>query len=192
MSIADELAKLEELRRGGALSESEFARAKAALLNATAPPPGEQLGDHLSAQLEEVRFQNELAQIDREWEIEREQYMITDRYGRRHVPTTAGSAIVGMVVVGFGVVWTVVAFIMAQSGSRFLENHPGAGPAESIIPWVFPCFGVLFIIGGIAMSIYSHSKAKRYQQAFQAYQRRRAELLSRRGEHPDAGSPAGQ
>lgn len=33
MSLADELARLEELRRGGALTDDEFARAKATLLS---------------------------------------------------------------------------------------------------------------------------------------------------------------
>jgi uncharacterized protein len=38
MNIADELQKLQELRFSGAISEDEFAKAKAKLLNA--PPPG--------------------------------------------------------------------------------------------------------------------------------------------------------
>jgi phage shock protein C len=39
MSLSDELAKLEELRQRGALSEEEFTRAKARLLNEPAAPP---------------------------------------------------------------------------------------------------------------------------------------------------------
>jgi phage shock protein PspC (stress-responsive transcriptional regulator) len=39
MTLADELAKLEALRQAGALSEDEFARAKARLLDAPEPPP---------------------------------------------------------------------------------------------------------------------------------------------------------
>jgi hypothetical protein len=188
MSIADELAKLEELRRSGALSEPEFARAKALLLNSSASPPGQQTGDHLSEHLEEVRFQNELARLDREWASEREQYMVIDRYGRRHIPTTGGSVIGGVIVVGFGVVWTIFAFLLAQNGSEFLANHPMAGPGEWLFPWLFPCFGVVFIIAGIAMSVSAHAKAQRYEQASQAYQRRRSELLAGRGEGPGADS----
>ena len=190
MSIADELAKLEELRRRGVLSDSEFAQAKATLLSSPAPSPERQLGDHMAAQLEEVRFQNELARIDREWEIEREQYMVTDRYGRRQVPTTGGSTFVGFAVVGFGVIWTVAAFIMANNGSQFLANHPMASPGESLFPWLFPCFGIMFVIAGVAMGITAHSKAQRYEQAYRAYQRRRADLLSERGEDPQPGSAA--
>lgn len=39
MSLADELRKLEELRQRGALSEAEFERAKARLLELPPPPP---------------------------------------------------------------------------------------------------------------------------------------------------------
>ena len=37
MSLADELAKLEDLRRTGALTDTEFAQAKAKLLAGGAP-----------------------------------------------------------------------------------------------------------------------------------------------------------
>ncbi|MBK1616124.1 hypothetical protein CKO44_21955 [Rubrivivax gelatinosus] len=39
MSLADELARLDELRQRGVLSEDEFARAKARLLDGGAPAP---------------------------------------------------------------------------------------------------------------------------------------------------------
>jgi hypothetical protein len=186
MSIADDLAKLEELRRSGALSESEFAQAKAALLNAP-PQPEPSIGGQMAAQLDEVRFQNELARIDREWEMERDQYLVADRRGRRHVPTTGGSLIGGLIVVSFGIVWTVVAFTLAQSSSRLLAGHPMAGESEGVIPWLFPCFGVLFVLGGAAMSVYAYSKAQRYQQGYQAYQRRRARVLADRGKDEEGG-----
>lgn len=183
MSLADELAKLEELRGKGALSESEFAAAKKTLLAEAAPSAAPALpADALAAQLEEVKFQNELAQLDREWELEREQYMVAGRYGHRYIPTAAGSAFGGLLVVGFGILWTVIAFIMAVSGSRFLAEHPMAGPAESMIPWIFPCFGILFVIAGAVMSVKSHAQAQKYEQAHANYQRRRRELLARRGD----------
>ena len=40
MSLVDELAKLDELRRNGALTEAEFEQAKARLLQGPAPTPG--------------------------------------------------------------------------------------------------------------------------------------------------------
>ena len=37
------------------------------------------------------------------------------------------------------------------------------------------------------MSIYSYSRAGRYEEAYQAYQRRRARLLAGRDERPGSG-----
>ena len=39
MSLVEELARLEEMRARGTLSEDEFQRAKAKLIDAEAPPP---------------------------------------------------------------------------------------------------------------------------------------------------------
>jgi hypothetical protein len=165
MSIADELSKLEELRRSGALSETEFAQAKAALLRGAPAAAEPQLGQHLADQLAEVRHQNDLAQIDREWEIERQQYFISDRYGRRQVPT-AGMGI-GMAVIGgvFGLFWTIMAFSITGGA-------PDAGPF-AIAKVIFPLFGIVFIGAAIGYGIYCYSRAQQYQQAYEAYRARR-------------------
>ena len=166
MSLADDLIKLEDLRRNGSLTEMEFAQAKATLLSGSPAEPAQPLADHLADQLAEVRHQNELSQIDREWQIEREQYLIPDRYGRRHVPT-AGFGIVGAVVGGvFGVFWTVMAFAITSGG-------PDVGPF-SIAKVFVPLFGVVFTVAAIGYGLYAASKAQQYQTAFQAYQQRRA------------------
>lgn len=175
MSLADDLIKLEDLRRSGSLTESEFAQAKGALLDRSPPEPAPPRADHLADHLAEVRHQNELAQIDREWQIEREQYMITDRYGRRHVPT-AGFGIAGAVVGGlFGVFWTIMAFAITGGA-------PDVGPFP-IAKIFFPLFGVVFTIAAIGYGLYAASKAQQYQAAFRAYQERRAKA---QGQEPPA------
>ena len=173
MSLADELAKLEELRRGGALSEAEFAAAKKKLLSA---PAGAEpaLGEHLAAQLEEVKFQNELAQLDREWELEREKYMVSGKYGRRYTPTAGGGLALSAGGGAFGVFWTAMAF-------GITSGAPDEGPF-AIAKVFFPLFGVVFTVGAIAYGIHIIGKARQYEQAHEAHQRRRRELLARRGE----------
>jgi hypothetical protein len=165
MGIADELQKLEDLRRSGALSEEEFARAKAAVIAGSNTPSGEPLGQHLADQLAEVRYQNELARIDREWQIEREKYMIADKYGRRHVPTAGmglGAAVVGGV---FGALWTIFAFALTSGG-------PDVGPFP-IVKVVFPLFGVVFTVAAVGYGLHAYSKAQQYEKAHAAYQARR-------------------
>lgn len=165
MSIADELSKLEALRQSGALSEAEFARAKETVLSGAAAPAGPDLGQHLADQLAEVKQQNELAQIDREWEIERQQYLIAGGYGGKHVPTTGMAVAAGGIGGLVGALWTVMAFATTRGA-----------PDDSIfavVKVVFPLFGVVFTIVAVGYGIYCWSRAQKYQQAYHAYQRRR-------------------
>jgi uncharacterized membrane protein len=121
----------------------------------------------MSDRLEQLEYQNELARIDREWEMERERYLVTSRYGRRYVPSAAAAVVVGVLAVGFGIFWTVMAFGMA--------GNFGGGGFEAI----FPLFGLLFIAVGAGVSIYQFTKAQQYQSAYTEYQRRRADALDR-------------
>jgi hypothetical protein len=75
MNLADELRKLEELHRSGALTDEEFAAAKARVLAgepAGTGPAGEGV---MREQLDELRLQNEVDRLDREWQMERERYV---------------------------------------------------------------------------------------------------------------------
>jgi hypothetical protein len=102
----------------------------------------------------------ELDRIDREWEKERERYMITTKYGRSYVPSSGAAVVVGLISVSMGLAWTMTSFALLQ----------GFGPLAGM----FPVFGVVFAIGGAVISIYQFKKAKRYQTAYRAYQRRRS------------------
>jgi hypothetical protein len=177
MSLVDELAKLEELRRSGALSEAEFTKAKTVLLSA--PPAGseQQLGDHLADQLAEVRYQNELAQIDREWQFERQQYLIRGQYGTAQVPT-AGMGIATAIVGGvFGVFWTITAVSITGDAPDF-----GAFAAAKVF---FPLFGVVFTLVAIGYGMYAFSRAQKYEEAFAAYKARRARVQPEPGNTAD-------
>lgn len=168
MSLVDELAKLEELRRRGALSESEFTQAKAALLNGAPASSEPEMGGHLAHQLAEVRYQNELAQIDREWQIERQQYLIRGQYGTAQVPTTGmgiGTAVVGGV---FGVFWTIMAISITGGAPDF--------GGFSVVKVFFPLFGVVFTGAAIGYGMYAYSRTQKYEEAFAAYKARRARV----------------
>lgn len=161
MSISDELQKLDELHRNGALSRDEFEIAKRKVLE------GSPSAD--SDQLEEIKAQNELAQLDRGWELERENYMVTGKYGNKHIPGQASSLFGGIFLVAFGIFWTVMASSITSSGF-------GPGPGGGFSSF-FPLFGVLFILFGIGVSITGFIKAGKYRDAHEKYQRRRRALL---------------
>ena len=156
MSLADELQKLEELRRNGTISPDEFETAKRKVLEG---PQDGVPAEHL----EEIKAQNELAQLDREWQLEREDYMVAGKYGNKHIPGKASSLFGGLFIVGFGIFWTITAAGMTGFG--------GAGVFS-----LFPLFGVLFVLFGAGISLNAFVKAGQYEQAQRRYQQRRQEI----------------
>jgi DNA-directed RNA polymerase subunit RPC12/RpoP len=117
----------------------------------------------IEGELSELKSRQELEDLDRQWEREREGYMIADKHGRRHVPTVAGSVFGGVAAAVFGVVWTAMA-----------ANMGGGGLAV---------FGVVFIVLGVGIGLHSYSKAQDYLVAERRYRRRRAEALRHRTDH---------
>src|SRR5260221_13698827 len=101
MSVADELAGLHRLPQDGILTDEELDRARAAVLVAPLASP-------TADQLEEIRRQKEAAHLDREWEIEREQYMVRDRAGDRYIPSRMSNFVGAILIVAFCIVWFVV------------------------------------------------------------------------------------
>jgi hypothetical protein len=162
MSIADDLLKLQSLRESGAINDEEFEVAKAKILGGV-PLPAMPTAEHFDQQLKQISQQNELASIDREWEIKREDYMIRGENGHRYVPTRGMSVVSGVMVVGFGIFWLMTLSSMGGPG--------GGGLAF---------FGVLFICFGIGMSIYSFTKAEAFEDAQNQYRARRKKLIKGR------------
>src|ERR1043165_5871612 len=112
MNIADELRKLQDLHRSGALTDAEFAAAKAAVLGKADADAGDKPA--LQEHLEEIKRQNEIAQLDREWGLERDRYMITGQNGFRYMPNRTASVFGGIVIAVFGMIWTGIAASMAS------------------------------------------------------------------------------
>jgi len=167
MNLADELLKLRDLHAKGALTDDEFAAAKAQVLAQERPAPEDSSTGAVERHLQTIALQNDIAQLDREWELARHTYMVTGRHGRRSIPSQGGSLVAGVVIALFGIFRTTVAFVIT-SQSPF-------GP----IAQVFPLFGILFIVLGVGTSIHSFAKAGQYAEAERRYRERRSELLAR-------------
>jgi hypothetical protein len=163
MGIADELSKLDELRRTGVLSDAEFARAKEAVLAGSSTP---------TAPRATSSHPNELERLDREWQLERQQYLITDRYGRSLIPT-AGMGLATAILGGlFGTFWTIMAVSLTGAAPEF-------GPF-AVAKVIFPLFGVLFTAAAVGFGIYAYRRARQYQEAFEAYRARRERVKPER------------
>jgi hypothetical protein len=117
----------------------------------------------MADRLDEITRQNELARIDREWEIEREQYMRFGRYGARYRPTVAMSVTTGVIGLVGGAFWTLFTLSVVQPMGAF--------------GLFFPLFGVFFMAMGVGTALYNYNLAQRYDQGYAAYQQRRQCLL---------------
>lgn len=202
MTLINDLEKLSSLYEAGSLTAEEFAAAKQKLLSNTpsdihyiADDAGEIKGsserefvgesnlphyaftggaDFEITRLSRLEIRQEIADLDRKWMIDRENYMISGRYGSRYVPTTWGSLFGGMSVSIFGLFWTIIASSIFNTRGGMAGHFRGHGVTPFAI--FFPLLGVIFTIGGIALAIHKYSKAVAFQQAEATYQARRAEL----------------
>jgi hypothetical protein len=114
-------------------------------------------------------LQNQIAQLDRQWEIERKDYMIRGKHGHSYVPGKASSIIGGGVIICFGLFWTLMATSITSRGPDSFS--------------FFPLFGVLFILFGIGISTHAHLKAEKHDVAKRRYQQRRQQLLKSQDEN---------
>lgn len=119
----------------------------------------------IAVDVEVLKRQNELEQLDREWMMERERFQSRSRDGRYHVPTVTGSVVGAAIAVGFAIFWIAMASAMRA-------------------PTPFVLFGILFVGVAIVGGIVGVTKATSYQQCKKRYEQRRREVL-RRLETPD-------
>lgn len=113
--------------------------------------------EKLSQDMDVLKLQNQLEQLDREWLLERERHMVTGKHGNRAVPTKMGSVIGLFVVVIFGIL--VLGEFSRMPGSIGL----------------FPVLVLLLIVGGFVHSMF---KANSHDEAEKRYQTHRRQLLS--------------
>lgn len=165
MNLSDEIRNLQELHDAGALTNEEFARAKDAVLTSATTPSRQDDPASLDRHLQQIQIQNEIKQVDREWEIEREKYISIGQYGARNPPNELISIIAAIVLGGFGL------YVIIDAISK------GA-------PILSPILGIAFILFGACVGVGGCLNARMYQKAYQRYRRRRTELLAQedRGE----------
>lgn len=164
MNLSEELAKLQSLHWNGALTDEEFTRAKDRLLakDGAAASPAVSLRLELEAELE---------RIDREWNMERENYLVSGKHGTRHVPSKTGSIVGGIFVTMFSLFWITMA--VGITGVM-----PNEGPF-SVAKVAFPLFGLCFLGFAIAAVMKGYSKADQMEVGEKAWQQRRAEVEAR-------------
>jgi len=115
--------------------------------------------DEMADDLKVIRLQNELEQLDREWESTRQSLMVADKHGNRSEPSAAGSVVGGVVMIVAGIAWTGFAASMGAPG-------------------FFPLFGLLFIGFALFTMIRGASNATQLGSSRSQMQQRRGRLLA--------------
>jgi LSD1 subclass zinc finger protein len=125
----------------------------------------------MAGELAQLRYESELARLDRQWEQERQSYLVKNNDGQMVEPTAGASVAWGVLTAVFGAFWTVMA------------SHVGGGG--------FALFGVFFIAVGVGSAMFSYSKSTELQDARRQYEDRRRQLSVKPLLSPDTGVESG-
>lgn len=125
---------------------------------------------------DQLKLEQEIARLDRDWMLSREQYMVRGKNGQLNVPTRASAAVAGVIIVVFGVFWTMMATGIA--GAVGFSLHLVGGGAFGLIAGFVPCFGILFITLGIVTAVTGYREAGAFEHGQAEYQARRNALLA--------------
>jgi uncharacterized Zn finger protein (UPF0148 family) len=112
--------------------------------------------EKIAKDVEYLKLQSDLEQLDRQWTTDRQQYMIRGKEGQLHVPGSTGGVVATVLVVLFGLVWTMIA------GAMF--------PPMAL-------FGLIFIGFAVFTAVSGMKKAEGYRRRQQHYERQRREVL---------------
>lgn len=134
----------------------------------------------VAATTEQLRIEQEIARLDREWQLGRERFMVRGKDGQIRVPEKTPLLIGGGIAVVFGILWMLFAGgIAAFMGSGI--HAVGGGPL-SLLPGLFPCFGLLFIAVAIFGTMTAYRKADDFARHQQQYHAERSKLLAALGQ----------
>lgn len=73
--------------------------------------------EQIAEDVAELKYRQELEDIDRQWERERESYMVSDKHGRRDVPSAEGAIVRGVLGLVVGTVCMIMGIHANGSGA---------------------------------------------------------------------------
>lgn len=140
-----------------------------------------QMADDLGA----IRRQNELEQLDRQWALERQEYLAQGKDGSTNEPATGAGMVVGGLFVAF---FSVVCIGMGISALDFAANWHGPGPDPgffALVPFGMAIFAVVAFVASISSAT---KKANQYAERKRDYERRRSQILGEAEERQEPPS----
>lgn len=162
MTMSHELQKLEALLHSGTLTPEEFQLAKRRVLEEGSVTVEQE-------ELDVVKAQLALVQLERNWESDQEQYLVFGRNGVKCLPTKDGGIIgLGAVVVFFCLgIFLAVAVARGRLGIWYLLR-----PEAILVELLF--LGAL--IAGTCLSISELIAYNEYEKAYSHFNWRRRDL----------------
>lgn len=118
-----------------------------------------EMNENLGQKLDVLRMQNEVERLDREWSLERESFMVSNKNGARSLPSVTSSIFAGGLMAVMGLVGTVTV-------------------AKATAPPFVILMPVVLLVAGIVNAFIGTSKASAHDTAEAAYQARRRALLA--------------
>jgi hypothetical protein len=112
----------------------------------------------MAQEMDDIRRQNELARLDREWMLRRDPLMVRGKHGGTSVPSAPTSIFGAIIGTVFGIVWTVAT---ASTGA----------------PAFLPLVGVVVVIVALVTGVAGVAKAMQYEDEQRSYQQRREAMM---------------
>jgi DNA-directed RNA polymerase subunit RPC12/RpoP len=114
----------------------------------------------LADNLKVIELQNDLERLDREWDNQRQGYLVRGKNGHVSEPSSVGTIIAGVIAIVFGIFW--IGFTRSMGAPGF-----------------FSLFGLVFIGAAVFGMVIGTSKAKTYQNGLHQYEFQRQRLVAR-------------
>ena len=156
--------RLHNLHRSGALTDEEYAAAKAAAVRKGAAGASAAADQPQPGHSEESALSDTVVRLDQAWALERERYMVADKNGHLFLPGRWE-----------GVAGCVISISIGGWIAAVATSMPNSWAFD---PLPAPVFTILIILFGVGLGIRHFRKACQYEAAYQAYHIRLAQLLA--------------
>jgi hypothetical protein len=130
--------------------------------------------DNLVMQSNTILLEQELERLDREWLLEREQYMISGKNGSKSLPSQGSVPVLIVVIIIILVMWLV--FAVNVNSSKFGHKPP-------VFVYLFPIPVIAILIWNISQQA---SKGNAHEMAKAKYEDKRRLLLDKIAKSKDA------
>jgi hypothetical protein len=120
----------------------------------------ERTTDRMASNLKVIELQNDLELLDRDWDRQRSSLMVRGKDGSISEPSSAGSVVGGVIMIGGGIFWMIMT-------------------STAHVPAFFPLIGLLFIGVAFFNMVTGAGKAAAFKTKQSQYESEHRQLIAR-------------